>query len=271
MSFVNLFIHWNVDPEIFRIGPVAIRWYGLLFMLGFVASYQILKPIFKKEKVSLELLDKLSMYIGAGTIIGARLGHCLFYEPGYYLSHPIKIIMIQEGGLASHGGAMGIMIALWLFVKKYKVDNFSWWIDRLSIVIPLSGALIRFGNLMNSEIFGKPTDLPWGFYFDQLPFEIASVPHHPTQIYEGVYYMLVFGLMCWLFFKKNLAQNPWNMFGTLLILIFAFRLGIEFLKEDQEGQKATTFLNMGQLLSIPFILAGIGLLMRKSVISSSEK
>lgn len=262
MSFVSLFVHWNVDPEIFNIGGFAIRWYGLLFMLGFVLSYQILKPIFKKENVSVELLDKLSMYIGIGTIVGARLGHCLFYEPDYYLAHPVEILMIQQGGLASHGGAIGIILALWLFVRKYKIDHYAWWIDRLAIVIPLSGALIRLGNLMNSEIFGLPTEKPWGFYFERLPLEIASVPHHPTQIYEATFYFLCFGIMAWLFFKKKAQEKPWFMFGVLLVLIFGFRIVVEFWKEDQEGQQATAFFNLGQLLSIPFIIIGFYLIFK---------
>ena len=194
-----LIIPWNVDPEIFRIGSFAVRWYGLLFASAFLFSYIIMNRIFRNENLSQEVLDRLTVYMAIGVVAGARLGHCLFYEPSYYLSNPVEILKIWKGGLASHGAAIGILIALWLFVRKEKKD-YTWIIDRIAIVVALSGFLIRMGNLMNSEIYGVETNLPWGFVFLHNG-EIA--PKHPTQIYEGLAYLLIFFLLHRLYWRKK--------------------------------------------------------------------
>jgi len=175
-------IVWNVDPEIFRIGSFAVRWYGLLFALGFVFGYIIMGKIFKWEKFPPKLLDTITTYMVVGTVVGARLGHCLFYEPAYYLSHPLKILMVWEGGLASHGAAVGILFAIYLFARKVN-KPYLWVIDRIVIVVALAGFFIRMGNLMNSEIYGIETSLPWGFIFVRWG---ETVPKHPTQIYEAL-------------------------------------------------------------------------------------
>ncbi len=259
---LELYITWNPDPEIFRIGSIAVRWYGVLFALGFVFGYMILQRMFRKEGVPLKLLDSLTTYMIIGTLIGARLGHCLFYEPEYYLSHPLKIFAIWEGGLASHGAAIGIIGALIIFsiVKK---RSFLWVIDRIVIVVALVGFLIRIGNLMNSEIFGHVTDLPWGFLFLRAsnPLEVVD-PRHPTQIYEGLSYLLIFFYLIWYYYRKNGKPEPGFIFGMFLILIFGIRILIEFIKEPQVGFEANMAFNMGQLLSIPFVLAGIYLVVR---------
>jgi phosphatidylglycerol:prolipoprotein diacylglycerol transferase len=250
-------INWDVNPEIFRIGNFAVRWYGLLFASGFFFGYLIFLRFFKKEGLSVELLDKLTIYMAIGTVVGARLGHCLFYEPEYYLKHPIEILKIWRGGLASHGAAIGILIALWLFVRKYK-KPFIWILDRIVVVVALAGALIRIGNLMNSEIYGIETSLPWGFVFIR---NLETVPKHPTQIYEALTYFIVFGLLLGIYIRSDAKFRPGTLFGWFLILVFGMRFLIEFIKEDQVDFEAGMSLNMGQLLSIPFVLLGLGILL----------
>ena len=191
-----------------------------------------------------------------GTVIGARLGHCLFYEPDYYLSNPVEILKIWKGGLASHGAAIGILIALYLFVRKYK-KPFIWILDRIVVVVALGGALIRLGNLMNSEIYGVETSLPWGFVFVR---NNEVVPKHPTQIYEALTYFFVFGLLFWIYLKTKGQFRSGTLFGLFLILVFGIRFLIEFIKEDQVPFEEGMTLNMGQLLSIPFVLLGFGIL-----------
>ncbi len=246
-------IVWNVNPEIFRIGSFAIRWYGVLFATGFVFGYFIMGKIFKKEGIPINVLDTLTTYMVIGTVVGARLGHCLFYEPGYYLSHPIKILEIWEGGLASHGAAVGILIALYLFSRKTK-KPYLWILDRVVIVVALAGFFIRTGNLMNSEIYGIQTSLPWGFIFERWN---ETVPKHPTQIYEGLSYLIIFFILYRIYLKKNVNLKHGYIFGLFLILLFSVRFLIEFIKEPQVGFEKNMVLNMGQLLSIPFIIAGI--------------
>jgi prolipoprotein diacylglyceryl transferase len=250
---IDSYIHWNVNPEIFRIGSFAIRWYGLLFASGFFFGYIIMDKFFKIEKVPQEVLDKLTIYMAIGTVVGARLGHCLFYEPEYYLSHPSEIIKIWHGGLASHGAAVGILIAIWLFSRNTK-KPYLWVIDRVVIVVALAGFFIRMGNLMNSEIYGIETSLPWGFIFER---NGETVPKHPTQIYEGLSYLLLFIALYTLYMRKKGKVQNGLIFGIFLIVLFTARFFIEFIKEDQVAFEAGMKLNMGQILSIPFILFGI--------------
>lgn len=248
-----LIIPWNVDPEIFRIGPVAVRWYGLLFASSFLFGYIIMNRIFRNENLGDAVLDRLTVYMAIGTVVGARLGHCLFYEPSYYLQHPLEILAIWHGGLASHGAAIGILIAIWLFVRKEHKD-YIWAMDRIAIVVALAGFLIRMGNLMNSEIYGIETTVPWGFVFLR-NHEVA--PKHPTQIYEGLAYLLIFFLLYRIYWSKRGEHLQGLLISLLLILVFTARFFIEFLKEDQVPFEASMKLNMGQLLSIPFVLLGI--------------
>jgi len=247
-----LVIPWDVDPEIFRIGSFAVRWYGLLFASSFLFGYIIMKKIFNNEGLGDAVLDRLTIYMAIGVIAGARLGHCLFYEPEYYLKNPLEILMIWHGGLASHGAAIGILTALWLFVRKEK-KNYAWVLDRIAIVVALSGFFIRTGNLMNSEIYGVETTLPWGFVFLQ---NGETAPKHPTQIYEGLSYLLIFVLLFRLYWSKKGGHVQGSLISLAMILIFVARFFIEFLKEDQVAFESGMKLNMGQWLSIPFILAG---------------
>ncbi len=253
-SNMNLaIITWDINPEIFRIGSFAPRWYGVLFASGFLFGYLIFRKIFRNEGLKDELLDRLTIYVALGTIIGARLGHCLFYEPSYYLSNPLEILKIWHGGLASHGAAIGILLALWLFVRKEK-KPYMWVLDRIVIVAALGGALIRLGNLMNSEIYGTETTLPWGFVFLR---NGETVPKHPTQIYEALAYFITFIILYRIYWNKKGKFISGLPFSLFLILVFVFRFFVEYVKEDQVAFEAGMTLNMGQWLSVPFILIGI--------------
>ena len=252
------YITWDVKPEIFQIGGFAIRWYGLLFAFAFFSGYLILLKIFQKEKVPVKVLDKLTTYMVVGTVIGARLGHCLFYEPLFYLRHPLEILKVWEGGLASHGAAIGILIAIYLFSRNIK-KPYLWILDRIVIVVALAGFFIRIGNLINSEIYGKPSDLPWAFIFTKY----ESIPRHPTQIYEALSYLLIFIILYYIYQKKGTKLKQGFLFSLFLILLFSDRFLIEFLKEPQVGFENNLTLNLGQLLSIPFIILGF-LIMYKS-------
>lgn len=252
-----LVIPWDVNPEIFRIGSFAIRWYGLLFASSFLFGYIIMNRIFRNENLGDAVLDRLTVYMAVGVIAGARLGHCLFYEPEYYLANPLEILMIWHGGLASHGAAVGILLAIWFFVRKEKKD-YTWAIDRVSIVVALSGFFIRMGNLMNSEIYGIETTVPWGFVFLRNG-EVA--PKHPTQIYEALAYLAIFLILYYIYWRKKGQHIQGVLISLTCILIFTSRFFIEFLKEDQVAFEAGMKLNMGQLLSIPFVILGIAWLL----------
>jgi phosphatidylglycerol:prolipoprotein diacylglycerol transferase len=248
-----LIVPWDPNPEIFRIGSFAIRWYGLLFASCFLFGYIIMNKMFKNEGLRDVVLDRLTIYMAVGTIVGARLGHCLFYEPAFYLKHPLEILYIWHGGLASHGAAIGILIALGLFVRKEK-KGYAWVIDRIAVVVALSGFFIRMGNLMNSEIYGIETTMPWGFVFLR---NGEVVPKHPTQIYEALSYLMIFILLYKMYWRKKGVFYDGLLISIFLILVFTSRFFIEFLKEDQVTFESAMKLNMGQLLSIPFILLGI--------------
>lgn len=247
------FIKWNVDPEILKLGPLALRWYGILFALAFVLGYLVFKKIYTKERLSMELLDQLTVYVAVGTIIGARLGHVIFYDPDYYFSNPLKILSVWEGGLASHGAAVGILLAIYLYVRKNKL-SFLWLLDRLGIVIALGGICIRLGNLMNSEIYGTQTSLPWGFIFVREGEEYAK---HPTQVYEALSYLAIFLFLFWAYSKEFFIKHKGKLFGIFLILLFGARFLIEYIKNPQENFEKDLPIDMGQILSIPFILTGI--------------
>ena len=286
------YITWNVNPELFFLGSIHVRWYGLFWALGFLFGYLIMRKIYRREKVSDDWLDKLLIYMLLFTVVGARLGHCLFYEPEYYLSHPLKMLAVWEGGLASHGGAIGILLGLWLYVRRYNKSakkgkddkqriSFIWIMDRIVIPVCLVGALIRCGNVMNHEIYGTPTSLPWGFVFlrgaEQFCGTVDNytaytawdapcppsewLPCHPTGLYEAFFCLVAMGILLWMYYKRNLGdKQPGLMFGTFLVIIFGSRICIEFLKNVQvEFEKSMTF-DMGQWLSIPFVILGIGMI-----------
>lgn len=253
------YITWDVSREITSIGPFTLRWYGLLFALAFVFGFIIMTRIYKLEKRPQSDLEQLSIYVILGTVIGARLGHCLFYDPSYYLSNPLEIIKVWEGGLASHGAAIGILIALYLFSKKKKDQSMLWILDRLVIVVALGGALIRLGNLFNSEIIGVQSDVSWAFIFTS----VDDLPRHPAQLYESIAYFISFVILYFIYLKKRETLKTGFLFGLFLIFIFGFRFIVEFIKEDQSTFEAGMLLNMGQMLSIPFVILGLYYIFRK--------
>lgn len=253
---------WDVSPELIEIGGVPVRYYGLLFALGIILGYNIVKYVFNREKVEIRYLDALLVYIVIGTIAGARLGHCLFYDFEYYSQHLLEIVIpFQEidghyqftgfTGLASHGGAIGVLLAIYLFCRKYKVGMF-WILDRIALGVPIAGAFIRFGNFMNSEIYGKPTSGAWGVIFAQDDW----IPRHPTQLYEAFGY-IISGVFMWLLYKSGKEKVNGVLFGYFLILMFTTRFVLEFFKENQVDFEQGMVFNMGQLLSIPFIVIGV--------------
>ncbi len=258
------FITWTANPILIN-SPVTIRWYGLMFVIGFYLGYLIMARIFRHEGAPEKWLGSLLVYVVVATIVGARLGHVFFYAWDYYSQHPIEILYTWEGGLASHGGTIGIMIAIILFSIFVTKKSPFWTFDRLVIPIALVGALIRIGNLMNHEIYGHPTDLPWGFRFVTNIHgwingaePIFSQPSHPTQLYEAGCYLALFALLMWMYWKKNAEKRPGLLFGVFLVVLFTCRFLIEFIKNPQEEFEIGMTLNMGQWLSIPFILMGIG-------------
>ena len=289
-----LYILWNPPVEAFHIGNFSIRWYSLCWCLALLSGYFIVQKLYKQQKIKDELFEPLFFYCFLGILIGARLGHCLFYGPGYFLSHPLEMILpmrhtangwIFTGyeGLASHGGTLGLMIALWLYVRRTKI-NLMRVLDNIAIATPICAFFIRIGNLMNSEIIGKPSDAPWAFVFQQ----VDNVPRHPAQLYEAIAYFVFFLLMVYLYKRgqrrqQTTVQTDFStsqsaartshyshksvelpsyyprgfFFGLCLTEIFAFRFFIEFLKENQVDFENSMSLNMGQWLSIPFVLVGL--------------
>ena len=258
-----LAIHWNIDPAILHIGGFELRWYSLLFVSGFILGWYIMKSFFVREKISTDLLDPMLYMLLICTIVGARLGHCLFYQPDYYLGSWkgfLEIFMPWKGGLASHGGTLALLLGIWWYARKYGPKNdfdFVWVLDHLVIPVSFAACFIRLGNLFNSEIYGGPTTLPWGFVFER---NGETVPCHPTQLYEAGTYLLLGCVLMWLYWKKLDKVYRGTFVGIFLTVCFGARFLIEFIKNDQVEFEADMALNMGQLLSIPFVLLGIGFL-----------
>ncbi|SCQ19752.1 Prolipoprotein diacylglyceryl transferase [Tannerella forsythia] len=266
-----MYINWDVNPEIIRINSFAIGYYNFLFVGGIIISYLIVKKIFKKERIPEEILRGLLKYCFIGIVLGARLGHCLFYEPQYYLHHPIEMLFpfsYRSGelsfgyrGLASHGGTIGLIIAIVLYHSRVKM-NLLQILDHIAIVAPLGGMCIRLGNLMNSEIIGKPTSVPWAFIFTH----VDHIPRHPAQLYEAIAYLLIFIMIYSLYTKKKEVFKSGFFFGLSILAIFTFRFMIEFLKENQVDFESSISLDMGQLLSIPFIIIGTFFMLKGSIV-----
>ncbi len=273
MTFLHpLFILWNPDEVAFHLGPLSVRWYGLCWLIGIVAGLYYMHRMYKDQKIDDSLFDTLVVYAFIGILAGARLGHCLLYEPGYYLSsgqHILEMFLpvsfdeqggwhyIGYAGLASHGGMIGITTALWLYSMKAKLP-FVKVVDMIGIVGPLTGTFIRLGNLMNSEIIGRTTDMPWAFVFQQ----VDTLPRHPGQLYEAIAYFLTF-LTLWLIYRKHKNWIGTGIFiGLTLVMVFTERFCIEFCKEVQVGFENNMPIDMGQLLSIPFILLGLWFVVR---------
>jgi prolipoprotein diacylglyceryl transferase len=259
--------YWNLDPVLFWItDSFPLRYYGLFFALGILLAYFVVKWIYGKEKVSVEDLDNLLIYIVIGTVVGARLGHVLFYDPSYYFSHPLEIFLpiakvqgtyefVGFQGLASHGGALGVLISIIVYTKKYR-SNLFWVLDRVAIAAPITGAFIRLGNFMNSEIYGRPTNGNWGIVFQREDL----IPRHPTQLYEAISYIIIFIILFYIYNSTKKKNFRGILFGIFLILLFLARFIIEFFKENQMNFEDELTFNMGQILSIPFILAGLTIL-----------
>ena len=266
-----MYITWKVDPELFTLLGREIRWYGLLWVIGLVVAIIIVQKIFEKERLPEKWFDSLFVYMMLGIILGARLGHCLFYEPAYYLANPLKILAIWEGGLASHGGVIGIIIAVWLYSKKVSRKSMLWTFDRVIVPTGFAAAAIRLGNLMNHEIYGGATSQPWGFRFITnigqwkagLAEPIFSEPSHPTQIYEALIYLLVFAITMYLYWKTDAIKRQGLLIGIGMIIIFVSRFLIEFVKhvqvDSEIAMRESTGLILGQWLSIPFVLWGVWL------------
>ena len=265
-----LYIHWNIDPVFINLGFTELRYYAILFVGGMLLGAYIVKRMFDKEGLNPDLIYTLAFYILIGTVVGARLGHCLFYQPEYYLIHPLEIILpIAKDasgswhysgftGLASHGGIIGVLVAAYLFVRKKRL-SYLWLLDRIAIVGALAGCFIRIGNFFNSEIIGQPSTLPWAVVFEK----VSDIPRHPAQLYEALAYLMIFGLLMWLYKHKRAKLQDGFILGLFLILLFMARFFIEFLKERQVEFESSMTLDMGQLLSIPFILVGVLLVILK--------
>ena len=258
-----LVVNWNIDPVIFHLGGIELRWYSVLFVSGFILGWYIMRSFFRREKINESLLDPMLYMLLICTIVGARLGHCLFYQPDYYLGSWQgfwEIFMPWKGGLASHGGTIAILLGIWWYARKYGKKNdfdYVWVLDHLVIPVAFAACFIRLGNLFNSEIFGGPTSLPWGFVFQR---NGETVPCHPTQLYEGGTYLLLGIVLMWLYWKKLDKLYRGTFVGLFLIVCFGSRFLIEFVKNPQVEFEQDMVLNMGQLLSIPFVLLGIGFL-----------
>ena len=262
-------ITWNLDPTIYWITETfPLKYYGLFFVTGILLAHYVEKRIYAKENIPIENLEKLFIYVVIGIVLGARLGHCLFYDPSYYFENHLEILLpikkigdsyqfIGFQGLASHGGGIGTLIAIGIYCKKYKT-NFLWVLDKIAIVAPIVAAFIRFGNFMNSEIYGKPTNGSWGVIFQKDDL----IPRHPTQLYEAFSYLLIFGILM-LIYKNKKEKSNGLILGVALVLIFLARFIIEFFKENQVGFEDGMTINMGQILSIPFIVVGLVLIFMK--------
>lgn len=262
----NLVVVWDFDPVLFSIGSFDIRYYGLMWAIALLLGGYMFNSFCKKEGLDQKIADSIFIYGTLATIIGARVGHCLFYEPSYYLAKPWAIITeIRDGGMASHGAAIGLLIGLWLFSRKNKMP-YIWSLDRIMIPVGIGGAIVRLGNLFNSEIIGNVTDVPWGFKFvrlyPNLPIEAVPV-QHPTQLYEALCYIVTFVILAYMYYAKDMGRRrPGVLFGVGLEGIFLTRFIIEFIKIEQVDFEKGMMLDMGQILSIPFIVLGIYMIYR---------
>ncbi len=250
--------HWNINPVIFQVGPLAIRWYGVFFAASFLAGYKIMQWIYRRENRPETELEILFAYMFIGVLPGARLGHCLFYDPAFYLAHPVEILKIWEGGLASHGAAIGILVSLLVFTRGAGRPSYLWLLDRIVLPVALAGFFIRVGNFFNSEIVGIPSTRSWAVVFES----VDAVPRHAVQLYEAAAYGIIFVLLIFVYRRKTGAGRQGMLLGLFLVLVFTARFFLEFLKTRQAAYEASQTLSVGQWLSIPFVVLGLILLVR---------
>jgi phosphatidylglycerol---prolipoprotein diacylglyceryl transferase len=254
-----MLIHWTFDPVLFSVGPLTVRWYGLLFVGAFLVGQWMLGRIFAAESVPRENAERLMIHALLGAVIGARLVHCLFYEPQYYLSHPLAILRIWEGGLASHGGTLGMLLALWFAARTAQPRlPFLWLIDRVSMPAALGAVFVRFANFLNSEIVGIPTLGQWGVVFES----VDVLPRHPAQLYEAVAYAFIFAVLLALYRRSGKRTPDGLLFGVLMVLVFSARIVIEFFKTPQAAYETGQFFSVGQYLSLPFVMLGAAMIFR---------
>lgn len=243
---------WNADPTLLHLGPLQLRWYGLLFVGSFFIGALILSWIYKREGKDPQVIENLLIYIMVGAVVGSRLVHCLFYEPAYYLANPLEILYVWKGGLASHGGLLGVLIAIYLFARKYK-ESYTWLLSRVAIPGALTAAFVRFGNFFNSEILGKPSDAPWAIIFER----VDLVPRHPVQLYEAFSYLAILAILV-LIYKKVSADFATKILpGVFLVLLFIVRFILEYTKTRQAAYTTDIPFTTGQMLSVPYIILGI--------------
>jgi phosphatidylglycerol---prolipoprotein diacylglyceryl transferase len=250
--------HWNMNPVLFEVGPLTIRWYGVFFTAAFMAGYTIMQWIYRREGRPEIEVESLFAYMFIGVLLGARLGHCLFYDPVFYLGHPVEILKIWEGGLASHGAALGILLSLFVFTLRQNRPSYLWLLDRIVIPVALAGFLIRVGNFFNSEIVGIPTARSWAVVFES----VDAVPRHAVQLYEAFAYGIIFVLLILVYRRKEIACIQGMLLGMFLVFVFSARFFLEFLKTRQAAYEASLELSVGQWLSIPFVILGLILLAR---------
>nr|WP_239060651.1 prolipoprotein diacylglyceryl transferase [Bacteroides sp. 519] len=264
---VPMQVVWDPNPELFKIFGIPLRYYGLLWGVGLFFAYIIVRYQYRDKKIPEKKFEPLFFYCFFGILIGARLGHVIFYQPELLVQSPLEVILPIHidvagkwhfkgySGLASHGGTIGLIIALWLYVRKTKL-NYVDVLDMIAVATPITACFIRLANLMNSEIIGKATDVPWAFIFANNS-EAGMVPRHPAQLYEALAYLLFFFIMIYLYKKYSTKLHRGFFFGLCLTLIFTFRFFIEFLKENQVTFEDGMQFNMGQWLSVPFIILGL--------------
>ncbi|WP_443018633.1 prolipoprotein diacylglyceryl transferase [Shewanella sp. cp20] len=246
-----------MDPVLVSFMGLTIHWYGVLFATAIAAGFQVMKRIYVREGLDVESLDNLLIYCVIGIVVGARLAHVLFYDPSYYFSHPAKILAIWEGGLASHGGGLGAILALYYYHRKMKLP-FLFLLDRLAIATAIFGFFVRMANFVNSEILGVPSDKPWAIVFER----VDSLPRHPAQLYEALAYLTIF-IALWAIYKTTeMKQKQGALFGLFLVWVFSARFAIEFVKVKQAAYAQDWTMSAGQMLSIPFLLVGVFLLVR---------
>jgi len=250
--------HWNINPVLFQVGPLAVHWYGIFFAISFLSGYQIMRWIYKREGRPETEVESLFGYMFIGVLLGARLGHCLFYDPVFYLSHPIEILKIWEGGLASHGAALGILAALLVYTQPHDRPSYLWLLDRIVLPVAVAGFFIRVGNFFNSEIIGIPTTRSWAVVFEN----VDAIPRHAVQLYEAFAYGIIFVLLTLVYRRRENDSRQGMLLGMFLVLVFSARFMLEFLKTRQAAYEASQALSVGQWLSIPFVVLGLILLAR---------